>query len=151
MNIRPVEVFELPALVQGGHEFFADSKAPGGAFEPDYFCQSWGRLMTEGRGRIFGLYQDDGMIIGALAAVIGPDPNVPIIVATECFWFVRSPWRGKGIKLLDAFEAWADERGAHLKAMIHLVELQPEKLMNLYVHRGYREFERHFIKEGKCR
>lgn len=145
MTIRELHTFELRACLEGGHEFFSEGKLPG-AFNEDHFLQTWNGLIQDGRGFILGMFEGS-KIIGALAAVLSAEMFSGTQMATECFWFVHAGHRGHGMELLEAFEAIAINRGAKLISMIHLMNLQPEKLSALYQRNGYKEVERHFVKE----
>ncbi len=51
---------------------------------------------------------------GFLAAKLGRTIISPDLIAEECGWYAEDK---SGLKLLRAFEAWADARGATLKRM----------------------------------
>lgn len=144
-NIDRASPAEFGELAKLGQEFFAEGKLPG-RLVPGVFCETWERLYAADMGVIFALWRDGG-IIGAIGGAVYPDPNDGELVAMEFFWFVTAEARGRGLALLSRFEAWAKERGAVRIAMIHLNNLQPARLCELYHRRGYREIETHYIKE----
>jgi GNAT superfamily N-acetyltransferase len=144
MNIRPVELAELTQLAKLGEKFWAEGKLPG-KFVPEVFVKTWDTFHQLGMGAIIGLF-DGANPVGAIGAIAYPDPNDGELVVTETFWFVDPAHRGAGLKLLDAFEAWAMNRGAKRIVLVHLVQLAPEVLRRLYLRKGYQEIEVHFIK-----
>ena len=144
---RALTKFEVPLLVEGAKESFAEAVDMPGGLHPDYFVEKWKRLIESKQAHVIGVFGDSGELHGALGSVIGEGMFSPCIIATECWWYMRKPWRGHGIVLLDAFEEWAKKAGAEYVAMVHLMQLQPEKLGELYLARGYVELERHFVKK----
>lgn len=144
MTVRKLEFEELPKLVALGTEFYAESNLPG-KFVPEKFLESWKTYYGLGWGAVFGLVDGD-RFTGALGGMTYPDPNDGETVATELFWFVNKESRGQGLKLFNEFERWAEVQGAKRISMIHLTNLAPDALRKLYLKRGYREVEVHFIK-----
>lgn len=147
--IRGVYPSELPELVEGGKEFFAEADIPGG-FEPEYFVRRWTGLIGDGTARVLGAYGEDGKIRGALGWLLHPGLYNSILVATEGFWFTLRRYRGSSdsIRLLDRFEKDARAAGAKRFAMIHLMTLNPEQLDAFYQRRGYKLIEKHYEKEA---
>lgn len=143
--IRLASVRDLPSLKNLGREFVKEGNIPT-AFIPEVFEATWGNFFNLGMGVIFLLILDEE-IIGALGAVKYPDPNSGEIMAAEHFWFVNKEHRGKGTKLLKAYELWAKDQNIKKITMVHLTGLMPDKLRKLYVKLGYREIETHYIKE----
>lgn len=95
----------------------------------------------------FGLLIDNHLLLigenGALGAMAGPHPfNHAHIIAQELFWWSEGR---EGLRLLDAFEAWAAQR-AHSVRMITLEAVNPDRMARLYERRGYQPLERGFIK-----
>lgn len=146
MTIRQLQINEVRLCVDGGKEFFMNAGSPIG-FDADYFVRVWIELISDKRAVILGMFNDEGKIIGALGALIAPSLFSPKIVATEGFWYVCQGWRGKGIELLLAFEQWSRTMEADYVAMIHLHELQPDKLARLYERMGYQRIETNYLKK----
>ncbi len=69
------------------------------------------------------------------------------MIAVETFWFVAPEHRGIGIRLFNAFEKWAKDNQCSKTAMIHLTDSMPERLEQLYLKRGYRLIEKHYVKD----
>jgi GNAT superfamily N-acetyltransferase len=144
---RALTKYETPLLVEGAKESFAEAVNMPGGLHPTYFVKKWEYLIESKQAHVIGVFGDSGELHGALGAVIGEGMFSPSIIATECWWYMRKPWRGQGVVLLDAFEEWAKSAGAEYAAMVHLMQLQPESLGRFYQDRGYFELERHFVKK----
>ena len=88
---------------------------------------------------------DANGVQGVLAAQAGFLPTAPIKAASELIWWIEPAHRGKAaIQMLDAYEAWARDRGCVLASMVGLgSDPLPGKL---YERRGYTAAERHFMK-----
>ena len=111
-----------------------------------YATKRYQSLVASGMMTVFAL-KYDGKIVGGIAGLIFPDMNSGIQTAVECFWFVNPENRGKGLILLDAFENWAKERHCKKVAIIHLEDSFAEVLKRLYLRRGYKLIESHYMKE----
>lgn len=147
MTIRLLHSFEMPLCVEGGRQFFAEGKLPGG-FDEAYFIKRWSKLIENNAAHVLGLFGDDGKISGGLAwKVVESGDFAPYSCAVESWWFMLQGRRGGGLALLKAFEDWCDFYRIRHRMMIHLVNLQPEKLGALYERRGYRHIENVYLKE----
>lgn len=81
---------------------------------------------------------------GFLMAHSGPHPFWPVLVAQELAWWVSPDHRGRAaLRLLDAYEQWAADKGCALVGMAHLGD---ERLSRLYDRRGYAKTETAFLK-----
>jgi hypothetical protein len=49
--------------------------------------------------------------------------------------------------LLEFFEDWAKNNGCDAIAMIYLSDSMPDSLEQLYIRRGFKLVEKHFVKE----
>lgn len=90
----------------------------------------------------------DGRPVGLIAGVCGPHPlNPDLTIATELAWWVCPPDRGTraGLELLNAFDAWADARRAHLVNMT--LEVGSAVADRTLTRRGYALTERQFLRE----
>jgi hypothetical protein len=64
------------------------------------------------------------------------------------FWFVDPEYRkGEGLKLLSAYEAIAAKIGVKRMSIAHLLSDNNQTLNKLYVKKGYRPMETHYVKE----
>lgn len=81
---------------------------------------------------------------GILGGVVAPIYFGGGVVAQELFWFADKGGR----ELLDAFEQWADDKGASGVLMISLAmdEKTDERMGKIYERRGYRLRERNYYK-----
>lgn len=145
--VRALTVDELPEAALMGPAFFAEGKLPG-SFVPAVFVTKWSWLIENGIGFILGLFRE-GKLCGAFGGIATEDLNDGVKVANECFWFVKPEARGRGFELLLAYEEEARRLGCARCSMIHLINLQPEKLAEVYERRGYRAVETSYFKELK--
>ena len=113
--------------------------------DPEYTTKKYTELMNNGSGIMF-VIEKDGKIVGGIGGLIGPDLHSPRMIAVETFWFVLPEYRGKGFKLLNEFEKWADEKKADAVAMVHLVDCHPDILEKIYKRKGYQLIENHYLK-----
>jgi GNAT superfamily N-acetyltransferase len=145
-KIRRATIEDLDRLEPLAREFYASSEFLRN-FDLDRFRATWSRLFVDGLGMIF-LLEDAGAIVGTLGAVMYWEPYSGDLIASEMFWFVSAAARGGrgGLQLLQAFEAWARNRGALEIRMVHLLDSMPEKLERIYKHFGYRPAEVHYTK-----
>jgi len=143
-RVRELAVEELPAMAKILKEWEQCSCII--RIDMDYVVKSAATQMRNGNGTVFGLFDRAGEIIGGLGCIKGPDLACGIMTAIETFWFVAPGRRGNGLKLLDAFEQWAEDNDCPRTAMIHLVDFQPEVLTRLYQDRGYKLIEQHFVR-----
>jgi GNAT superfamily N-acetyltransferase len=134
-----------PEITRRAREFYVEAKFPG-VFNVEVFTRNWTYFIEHGIGAIFALVKD-GVIVGALGAVILPDTTSGDLRASEMFWFVGKEHRGGGIALMDAFEKWGTERGAKQITMAYLKDSMPQIVESIYERRGYRFFEAHWLKE----
>jgi GNAT superfamily N-acetyltransferase len=143
--IRHLRKDELPRMHDIGREFFVAAKRPG-TWCPAAFDRLWGSLLDAGVG-IFLVAEKDAEIVGLFGGIICEDAFNGEPTATEFFWYATPSARGSvGIRLLDAFEREAAERGATRIMMTHLNHLGSETLQKLYERRGYRSIEQTYEK-----
>jgi hypothetical protein len=146
IEIKPLCRFKLRALAPGAKEFYASSKFLG-KFDIERFVTFWKNQIENGQGVIFAAL-DDGEIIGAIGGMAYPEPYIDEISVQEFFWFVRPGNRGlAGLRLYDAFEGWAIEKGASHIRMVHLMDSMPEKLERVYGRLGFVPVEKLYSKD----
>ncbi|MCP8894305.1 GNAT family N-acetyltransferase [Shinella daejeonensis] len=81
---------------------------------------------------------------GLLLASVFDHPFGAGFWAKETVWYVTPSARGRGaIRMLDAYEDWAKNRGC---AVIGMASLATNDVSSLYARRGYAPAETHFIK-----
>ena len=115
----------------------------------EYTGNKYEDLVNKGIATLFILENENGEMVGGLGCIVGEDLHTPRKVAVETYWLVDRKYRNSlgGIKLFKYFESWAESRG-YIPAMVHLTDSYPEKLERLYLKRGYKLVEKHYIKEG---
>lgn len=87
----------------------------------------------------------DGMARAVLMAQAVSHPFGDWLIAKETIWFVDRDHRGRGaLKMLDAYEAWARERGCR---SIGMASLSGRATDAIYLRRGYALVETHFLKD----
>ena len=144
--IRELTASEIPLTLEGAHAFFAESKMPG-SFSDDAYLKTWSVMVSSGRGVLLVDFEGETPI-GALGACISSHMFTGDMMTVECFWFVFPQYRGRGIKLVKAYEEWSKQKGAKFICMVHLKGLQPEILKSLYERMGYHEIETNYLKEA---
>lgn len=146
--MKRLSVEELPRIREIGREFTkaAKRKHP---FNEQHFEAVWGTLLAIDIGVIFYEEDNEGKIIGVLAAFFNPDMFSGVLVAAETFWFILPEARGKHLSssLLDAYEAEAKARGCADILMVALAELSPEIVGAIYTRRGFTPLEVIYLKE----
>ena len=145
MEIVKGTIEDIELLYPIAANFYSSSKFLNG-FMPVVFKQSWTTFLSSGLGVLFLLKNDNG-IHGMLGGMKYPDPNSGELIATEFFWFVNPEKRGQGLKLLKAFESWAKEQECKKIIMVHLADLMPDRIKQIYEKSGYEMLETHYVKE----
>jgi GNAT superfamily N-acetyltransferase len=94
------------------------------------------------------IYQPKERPEGILLASWFEHPFGPVNFAKETLWWIDPAHRGRGaIRMLDAYEAWADDKGCHFVSMAGM-GADPD-VSRLYERRGYRVAETHYLKPLK--
>jgi GNAT superfamily N-acetyltransferase len=136
---------ELPEFENLGDEFFKEAGFSH-RFDPATFRANWSKLINNGIGHILGKFSGQ-TLVAVLGFVLAPDLNDGKLTAYETFWFSDHAHRGEGFGLLRAYEKRAAELGAGRVCMVHLHNLTPERLQEIYERRGFRKIEVHYMKE----
>jgi GNAT superfamily N-acetyltransferase len=140
------------ATIEEAKDIFALAKQYDGGFsrhvkvDVDYATGVWMKWLSSGVGIVFAL-KKDGRLIGGLGAIKLPDIHCGLLTAVETFWFTNPEDRGDGLKLLNAYEKWAEDTGCKRVAIIHLEDSFPEALSRIYKRRGYELVESHYVRE----
>jgi len=96
--------------------------------------------------RLCLVYAPGDVAQGVLAAQVTQLAIASVKAATEIMWWIEPAHRGRAaIQMLEAYEAWARERGCQFANMVGLGN-DPEPA-RLYERRGYTPAERHFVKQ----
>jgi GNAT superfamily N-acetyltransferase len=112
----------------------------------EYTSSAYWDLVQDGVATLF-IMEESGQMIGGLGAIKYPDLHDGKMMAVESFWFVAPEHRGKGLKLFATFEEWALQEGCKKLAMIHMVDSYPDILEKLYMRKGYKLVEKHYVRE----
>lgn len=126
---------------------FGDASGPSGftfPFVPAYAAKLFELHMAHEDGCALVL-DVEGQAEGVLLALAHEHPFGPVRMARETVWWIDPGHRGRGaIKMLDAYEAWAAERGCVFAGMAGMGR-DPD-VGKLYRRRGYRTAETYFLK-----
>jgi len=147
-EITEATIEEIPVITQLCKKF--EQATSHVTVDIEHSIKSYTRFIESGIGTML-LLKKDGEIIGGLGCLKYPDLHSGELTAVETFWFVDPQHRGKGLKLFDAFEAWADKHGCVNKAMIHMVDSYPDILEKLYIRKGYKLIEKHYVKRKEAK
>ena len=111
-GIRVATVEDLPAVLEMGHHFYAQTDYHKWVREDPKFFASMCSMLFE-QGRIF-VADRGGELVGFLAALVFVHPFMNQKMVTEIMWWVEPAHRGgtSAIRLLRATEAWGRECGA---------------------------------------
>lgn len=134
--IRKAAYADLDTVVRFGADFHAYSPWSGIAFNADATKAFCARLIDGG----VILISDTGMIGGLLNPLYF---NPEHIVACELFWWAKSGGRA----LMEAFEEWGRENGAHSFQFSALGDDKAERMARLFDRAGYRRVETGWFKE----
>lgn len=87
----------------------------------------------------------DGVAQGLLLAIAYEHKFGPVWIASETIWWIDPAHRGRAaIAMLNAYEAWAAAKGCKFVGMAGMGG-DPD-VAKLYLRRGYRVAEKHFLK-----
>lgn len=145
MEIRPLTPDDLPEITKFGKMFFDEGKMPG-TFNDAAFIKSWSPMLFTGYGSIIGAY-DGGVFCGGIGGAVVPCFNTGDQIGMEMFWYVAQNKRSCGVRLLKSFEGWCKSRGAARVWMVHLTNLNGDKIERFYERFGYRLMEKFYAKE----
>lgn len=145
--IRPATQSDIPGIARLGKQFHAKAGWSEVSYSEADCAASLEMFMSS--GVFIGFVADEGSISGMIGGVVSPVYfNQSHMSGEELFWYV-SPDAPQltGIRLLDAMENAARERGCKTWQMKSLARLGGERMTALYERRGYRASEHLFIKE----
>ena len=149
MKIREwtLEEAKTDRLFQFLKAFENDSEFVRGDIE--YARKKYYDMMVDGSAVIL-IAEKDNKIVGAIGFIVAPDLyKENSLLAIETFWYVTPEYRGGmiGIRLIKAFERYAENLGCNRVALIHMSDSYPDMLRKLYIKFGYKLTELHYIKE----
>ena len=113
-----------------------------------HFLRFWDSAIMSGVGSFYVALNESDTVVGGFGGVFFPDCFSGELHASESFWFLNPEARGTsvGLKMFNAFEAEAKERGCKALVMIHLAGLNEAPLDRLYLRKGYSRAEQVFRK-----
>lgn len=149
MKIRTVTPDDLDSLLRMAHAFHSASHVSESLPLCDKsFVNSIVNMLSDGRGMVF-VAERDGELCGMIGVMLSRHWfNESLLLASDMFWWVDDSARGSsaGLKLLNAAESWAKECGCYMMVMAHTPTIQPEKVHNLYIRRGYAQQDTYYAK-----
>jgi GNAT superfamily N-acetyltransferase len=114
-------------------------------YDPAYAERLFLRHVMGGRHAYCAVHDVDGVPQGILMATAFEHPFGPVWIAKETLWWIDPAHRGSAaVRMLDAYEAWAKERGCRFVGMAGMGA--DPVVGKLYQRRGYRAAEVHFLK-----
>lgn len=142
MTVRRAVEGDRFAILRLGKAFLAASGLP----LP--FNAAWAERTVRGYivdgDKLCLVYQASEAVQGVLLAHAGDHPFGPFRIAAELIWWIDPDHRGvAALRMLDAYEAWAQDQGC---AFVGMASLKDERVDRLYIRRGYRAAETHFLK-----
>jgi GNAT superfamily N-acetyltransferase len=116
MTIRFATLADVPSLVEGGSRMHALTRFRNQPFNAQRVAQAFTDLITQGQGKYAFLVaaSGDGRIVGALIGVMEQQIFSDAYTASVMHFDVLPDARmgGHGVRLLRAFEKWAENRNA---------------------------------------
>lgn len=89
--------------------------------------------------------EESNAVQGILMALAYEHPFGPVWIAKETVWWIDPAHRGRSaVHMLGAYESWAKKQGCKFVGMAGM-GTDPE-VAKLYLRRGYRAAETHFLK-----
>lgn len=146
--IRQITANEVWLTRDCAFGFFSESKLPG-ELDFDYWMGRWESLIKDlDIGAIF-VYESDGKVKGILGGLCVRCTMTGQLEAIESFWYMQNECRGTsaGVRLLKAFEQWAEKKGASRIKMAHLANLNATTMASMYQRLAYDPLEVVYSKE----
>jgi len=135
---------QVEQILPMARQFSAQSEF--GEFNEEVVIENTKQIIRFGIGELF-LYMKEGRPIGALLGFKHPNFFTGELMATEAYWYVDEKHRGVGLRLLSAFEKWAEAQGCKKIIMMHIADVMPDAVRRIYERRRYKYLETHYIKE----
>lgn len=142
MQIRPATADDLDGLVASSAALFAEDAGQRDRFRnpgwPAAHGEKWcAELLADPDAQVF-VAVADGEIVGHLVGIYAAPSDMWLVARAELMsMFVQDTLRGQGVggQLVDAFTAWAKERGA---ASMHVTAYAAnDAALQLYRSRGF--------------
>ena len=143
--IRPGTIKDFGAVERMLHDFHA---AKAGQFDAALYDRLHFRglyrvLMSDPKRGLVVISEVEGEPVGVLLAVATISAFAPIIATEELMWWVDPTARGRDtLRMLDAYEEWADSLGAKIVGLSHFGDRAPKS----YARRGFISAESKHVK-----
>ena len=144
--IREATREDIPALLECAKNFHAEC--------PDMYSCDWSRVAEMlsacicSDDRCVFVIDVDGKAVGGIVGMLSLLWTSGELVASELAWFTNKEYRGLGgMKLLRAFEDWAESKDADLILVADIDGVTD--LSALYARRGYTRTETTYSKRGR--
>lgn len=144
--IRHATLADVPVCLDMGRAFFAATGVTEFPFDDESGLATLRHLVESDDGALL-VAEHEGELIGMAGALSYPHyMNHAARAAQELFWWVAPEFRGctAGVRLLQALEVWAKDKGCATLTMICLPIDSPAE--GIYARTGYRPVERSYIK-----
>lgn len=144
MTVRHATEADLDQLVRMGEQFAELTQHP---FDAAKVRDALLGAMTK-QEQVVLVYEKDGTVEGGIVGIVYPPwTSNAVLWAVELAWWVDPNKRGlAGVRLLHAFEAWAQEHGAVSVSMSSQARLD-STAASLLTRKGYRPTEHTYMKE----
>lgn len=144
MTVRPATAADLDQLVEMGERFATWAQQP---FDADKVRDVLLGAITKPE-QVVLVAERSGTIDGGIMGIVYPPwTSNAVLWAVEIAWWVDPARRGSaGIRLLQAFEAWAQSKGAVSVSMSAFASLN-STAGPLLTRSGYRPTEHTYMKE----
>lgn len=117
MTIREAILSDVPRLVAMSEHFLGSVYAGLITADHDTLTRFSSHLVTSPASVVYVAEQDD-QVVGMIGLMQYPHPMSGVTTAAEIAWWVEPAFRGCGLRLLRAGEAWARRQGAQILQMI---------------------------------
>jgi len=114
----------------------------------DHATKTYEGMIDQGIAVVMVL-EHEKKLIGSLGFIVADDLHSGDKMTVETFWFTDPKKRGHGLMLLEVYEEYSKKIGSKKIAMVHMTDSYPERLEKLYIKRGYKLIEKHYVKDLK--
>lgn len=148
--IRVAVEADISELIECGRRFFeaTDLSKAAITYDEDSAAKTFYGLIQDPASVVFIAENEQGKMSGMAGATVHPFYfNLSLKVAQEHFWFIDGNYRNKrdGIRLFNALEAWAREKGADIMSMASLSS-SSNSVRKFYQRNGFYEQETNYLR-----
>lgn len=137
-GLRHATLDDLPEIFELAKDLFTGSPMEGMRFSPRKIQSKILQAVSSGfEDYLVIVAEDEGKIVGALAAYCYEPIWSDQKIACEVLWHVKPEYRKgrRGLDMMDAYEAWAKSRGC-VFAQYGILSSSPQTMPALYEKRG---------------